>query len=186
MMEFGCKPTTAEWHRICANATERRVKARDPIYNDERIAERVIFVSNGVAASYFIHEDGQVSLTRFFEPGHVATNVACAFTHKHGKDRVFAVSDVEGVEFSSQFVLNEYATSGDAFGRYIRLKIIETLEFEKDLLNCRSLNNSRTRIKFLETRYKSAMKHALKKDVAAFLGITPQAYSRLQKKHLTN
>ena len=186
MIEFGCKPTQAEWHRIRKNATERRFKARDPIYDDLGVSERVFFLSNGVAASYFNHEEGQVSLTRFFEPGHVATNVHCAFTHKYGRDRVLAVSEVVGVEFSSQFVLYEYTSSVGAFGRYIRLKIIEALEFEKDLLNCRSLNNSKTGINFLETRYKSAMKHALKKDVAAFLGITPQAYSRLQKRRLVS
>jgi len=177
-----CKPTRDEWCRILKNVTERSICAREPVYDDVRISDRWFLISSGIAGSYYTHVDGHVTLTRFFEAGHFAGNVTSTWTHDYGTDRLIAITPLKGVEFPHEFLLQEYMT-GQQFGRYIRMKVVETLQFDKDLLVCQSLNNAEARLKFLDTRHTSVLQHALKKDIAAFLGITPQGYSRILKRH---
>ncbi|MEL7313057.1 MAG: hypothetical protein AAFN07_16185 [Pseudomonadota bacterium] len=181
MMDRGCSPTRAEWRRVCEHARERRISSRDPVYNDVEIADRWFLISSGTAGSYYTHENGRVTLTRFFEAGHIAGNVSSTWTQDYGTDRLMAISDLDGVEFSHEFLLNEYLT-GRQFGQYIRMKVVETLQYDKDLLVCQSLNDADALMNFLAARHTSVFEHALKKDIAAFLGITPQAYSRILRR----
>ncbi|MEO1749202.1 MAG: hypothetical protein AAFR27_11410 [Pseudomonadota bacterium] len=180
--QFGCKVTTEEWDRVGEHGVERHVKARTPIYDDVTITDHVFLISSGIAASFFNHQNGHVTLTRFFEQGHIATNVDSMLTGDYGSEEVIAITDVVGLDFPFGFFFHEYSY-GQEFGRFIRLHFIQTLQFDKDLLVCQNLNFPEARLRFLKTHHSSVMEHALKKDIAAFLGITPQAYSRIQRRN---
>ncbi len=178
---FGCAPSPADWRRICDHAFERRFHSRAPIYEASKIADRWIIISSGIASSYYTHFDGRVTLTRFFEPGHIAGNVTSTWTKDYGSDELLAITDVEGVEFPHEFLLQEYMHT-QAFGAFVRLKVVQTLQFDKDLLVCQSLNDPDARLAFLEKQHVAVLQHALKKDIAAFLGVTPQGYSRILRR----
>ena len=181
MESLGCSPSSADWSQVRHHATERRVASRRSIYADSKVADRWIFITSGLAGSQYTHSNGSVTLTRFFEPGNIAGNVTSTWTQDFGSDELLAVSDVEGVEFPHDFLFQEYM-GGKEFGAFIRLKVIETLRFDKDLLVNRSLNNVEARLRFLEERHKSVLELAMKRDIAAFLGITPQGYSRVLRR----
>ncbi|MEL6167281.1 MAG: cyclic nucleotide-binding domain-containing protein [Pseudomonadota bacterium] len=170
-----------ERERVLARCVERQVPARGAIFDSTRVADSWAFVMSGYAASYYFHQDGRTTLTRFFEPGHVAGNVTSVWSRDYGSDELIAISDVVCIEISHDFLLGEFM-SGQMLGVYLRFKVIETLRYDKDLLVCQALNAPEARFDFLLERHPKIFDVALKKDVAAFLGVTPQAYSRFLRR----
>ncbi|MEL6362626.1 MAG: hypothetical protein AAFR21_16230 [Pseudomonadota bacterium] len=185
MDRFGLSTSAPEWSDILRQSNERFVTQRTPIYSDSKIGDRWILITSGLASSNYSHPDGRITLTRFFEPGHLAGNVTSTWGKVYGSDELFAITDVEGLEFPHSY-LSQELLSGKTFGTYVRLKLVETLQFDKDLLVCKSLNEPEVGLKFLEERQASVLQFALKKDIAAFLGITAQAYSRILRRHSTD
>ncbi|MEL6240147.1 MAG: cyclic nucleotide-binding domain-containing protein [Pseudomonadota bacterium] len=179
--QHGVPPTDEEWRGVCDRAVPRQVPRRATILDSGRIGSSWIFVASGYAASYYTHGDGRLTLTRFFEPGQLAGNVTSTWSNDYGSDELTAITDVSYVEIPHDFLLVEYM-QGQTFGAYIRMKVIETLRYDKDLLVCQALNDPAARYRFLEDRHPCLLELALKKDVAAFLGVTPQGYSRFLRR----
>ncbi|MEO1540135.1 MAG: hypothetical protein AAFU59_07120 [Pseudomonadota bacterium] len=177
MVQAGFPPGPDDWDRLTPILSARHVQRRAPIYEKCAIADRFILIFSGIAASFYTHVDGRVSLTRFFDYGQLAANVTSTFTRDYGSDELVAITDVTGVEMPRDFALGEYM-SGDGFGAYLRQKIVSTIQYDKDLLVCQTLNDTDVRYRFLEQRHPGILDVALKKDIAAFLGVTPQGFSR--------
>lgn len=180
----GTAMSSTRWDRVFGNARCRDVGARLPILDSGRIGASWVFIVSGVAASFHTREDGRQTLTRFFEAGALAGNFNSTILSDHDSDELVALTEVSCIEFPHEYLLSEYL-DGQEFGRYLRIKLIETMQHDIDLLICQTLNDTAARYRFLETRHPDILDAVLKKDIASFLGVTPQGYSRFQRRRST-
>jgi len=178
---LGLELPTDERNRILSLCREREVPKRGKIFDSAHVSDAWALITSGFAASYYLHQDGRTTLTRFFQAGNIAGNVNSTWSRDYGSDELIAISDVTLVEFPHELVLEDF-TRGEIFGQYLRAKVIETLRYDKDLLVCQSLSEPRSRLEFLRIQHPSIFGIALKKDIAAFLGVTPQGYSRILRR----
>ena len=181
MARYGVAPEDPDLADLRANTIDRQAPNRSALLNSGDIARTWVFIATGFAASFYTHSDGRQTLTRFFEPGHMAGNVTSAWSQDYGSDELVAIGDVTYVEFPHPYLWGHY-TQGGNIGGYIRAKVIDTLRYDKDLLVCQALNDPHARYAFLRNRHPRLLDIALKKDIAAFLGVTPQGYSRFLRR----
>ncbi len=177
----GIQLTEDEWRLLSDHCVSKTAARRTAILDSVRIGDSWLFIASGYAASYYGHGDGRQTLTRFFAPGNLAGNVTSTWSKDYGSDELVAISDVSYVELPHSVLLEQYL-HGQALGVYIRMKVVETLRYDKDLLVCQALNEPEARYRFLEDRHPEIFEVALKKDIAAFLGVTPQGYSRILRR----
>ncbi|MEL6340030.1 MAG: cyclic nucleotide-binding domain-containing protein [Myxococcota bacterium] len=169
---------TAElWSNLCASFTELTAQSGECIYGQHNVGNRWLFVTHGVVASQQNYEDGTFLISRFFEKGQFCANLTSTWTQDLASDDLVAISDVRGVQLPDTLFRHELI-SGGRFGEYLRLKAMETLCFDKEIIAIKTRSDTETRYRFLEQHYDTVLDNALKKDVAAFLGVTPQGLSR--------
>lgn len=149
----------------------------DVILSSARVADRWLFLTRGIAASEQTTPEGQALIARFFEPGQICTNITSAWSRRPGSDDLIAITDVEGVLIPDPLFREEYLR-GHAFGEYLRLKCMETLLFDKDILCAKTSNDTEVQYRFLEQNYDEVVLRTTQKDLARFIGLTPQGLNR--------
>lgn len=179
--QHGLTLSDQEWRDVCDRSVAKTKASRNIILDSAQIGTSWVFVASGFAASFYAHQDGRLSLTRFFEPGQMAGNVTSTWLKDYGSDELKAITDLVYIELPHAFLLQEYM-QGAAFGAYVRMKVVETLQYDKDLLVSQTINDPDLRFQFLNDHHPGLIDIALKKDIAAFLGVTPQGYSRLLRR----
>lgn len=168
------------WAAIRAQLSEARYKAKEVIFRQQDVANLWFFVSKGVAASEQLSPDGDVSIARFFEAGQFCANLTSTWRKELCNDDLIAITEVEGVMAPDALFRSEYL--GDSgFSIYLRLKTIETLLFDKSLICAKTSMDTEIRYRFLEDHYSAVIANTSQKDIARFLGITPQGMSRFLK-----
>ncbi|MEO0919060.1 MAG: hypothetical protein AAFY31_19125 [Pseudomonadota bacterium] len=182
--QYGVPLTRDELGTLRESVVAHDAPNRFKLLDSRQISKSWVFIASGFAASYYTHQDGRQTLTRFFQPGHLAGNVSSTWSQDYGSDELIAIGDVAYAELPHEYLVEQYMHGG-GFGRYIRLKVIDTLRYDKDLLVCQALNDPNARYAFLCDRHPELLNIALKKDVAAFLGVTPQGYSRFLRRKAT-
>lgn len=168
------------WSSLRVSFTEVTARAGEYIYEQHDIGDRWLFVTHGVVASQQNHEDGSFFISRFFETGQFCTNLTSTWTQDLAGDNLIAISDVRGVQLPDPLFRNELIRGG-RFGEYLRIKAMETLCFDKEIIAVKTCADTETRYRFLEQHYDTVLDNARKKDLAAFIGVTPQGLSRFLK-----
>ena len=166
-----------EWDAIRKQLYEVVFSAKEFILSQKSIADRWFFVSNGVVASEQVSSEGHASIARFFEGGQFCTNLTSVWSGRIASDDLIAITDVEGVFVSDSVFKALYLGSG-AFSLYLREKAMETLLFDKDIICAKTSIDTEVRYRFLEERHTCVVDQTPQKDIARFLGITPQGLSR--------
>lgn len=179
--QHGLTLSDREWRDLRDRSVAKRRESRSIVLDSADIGASWIFVASGVAASFHAHQDGRLALTRFFGPGQMAGNVTSTWLQDYGSDELKAITDLVFVELPHEFLLHHYM-QGAAFGAYVRMKVVETLQYDKDLLVSQTINDPELRFQFLNDHHPGLIDVALKKDIAAFLGVTPQGYSRFLRR----
>lgn len=173
--------SVAVWSSIRQLLSEINVAMGDCIYEQNSIGDRWLFLTDGIVASRQTDLDGNLLIARFFEPGHFCANLTSTWDKDYAGDELVAISDVAGIEVPDHIFRYEYL-SGGAFGLYLRIKAMETLCFDKELVCIKTHSNTEARYSFLEQHQPSVIERVQQKDIAAFLGVTPQGLSRFLKK----
>lgn len=145
------------------------------------IAERWLFVCSGIAASRQTHTDGEVTIARFFEQGQLCANLTSAWTQQFAADDLIAMTDLSAVVIPDTLFRAEFLEGGP-LGRYFRLKAMETLCFDKEVVSAKTRSDTAVRYRFLENHHEEVLDRVRQRDIAAFLGITPQGLSRFKRK----
>ena len=169
------------WGPIRRQLVDLKVKSGDCIYGQHAIGDRWLFLASGIAASRQTLLDGSSSIARFFECGQFCANLTSTWTRDYAADDLIAITDVLGVELPDRLLRTEYIQGGP-FGEYLRFKVMETLCFDKEIICVKTSANTEARYSFLERHHKAVVGNARQKDIAAFLGVTPQGLSRFLKK----
>ncbi|MEL7023050.1 MAG: cyclic nucleotide-binding domain-containing protein [Pseudomonadota bacterium] len=176
----GVALSDGQWSSLCDQAQVVRFQ-RDAVLDQATdIAERWLFICDGVVASRQTHSDGETTIARFFEPGQICANLTSAWKQIYAADDLIAMTEVKAVDIPDPLFRHELL-DGDALGRYFRLKAMETLCFDKEVLSAKTRFDTEIRFQFLEQHYTSVLESLRQRDIAAFLGITPQGLSRFKR-----
>jgi len=181
----GVELDSRAWSSLCQSFTETRTDAGDCIYTQNHIGNHWLFLTEGVAASRQSNIDGSLSIARFFETGDFCANLTSTWKKDYSSDDLVALTDVAGVEIPDRVFRHEFL-NGDAFGLFLRLKLMATLCFDKEVICIKTNASTEARYAFLEQQHRNVVKRVQQKDIAAFLGITPQGLSRFLKKRSGN
>lgn len=170
-----------EWDHIRQRCKFVKIPAGDKIQNQARVADSWIFLSDGVAASEQTWLDGTSTIARFFEPGNICANVTSAWTQDFASDDLVALTDVTGVTIPDEIFRREYLEGG-FFGTYLRFKLMDAHLFAKELICAKTSGQIETRYQFLEKYHQNVIGSVRQKDIARFLGVTPQGLSRFLRR----
>lgn len=170
----------AQWEGFADECIPTQYAKKDTIFDTDVVSNYMLFVTNGVSACQFAHPNGQLIIDRFFETGDFCTTVRSAWRTEPSDDQIFAVTPVEGVLIPMKRWRDEYLRGG-AIGEYIRIKIFQTLLFDADVIRVKSLNRTSESYTFLQEQQPGVLQSVAQKDIAQFLGITPEGLSRFLK-----
>ncbi|MEM9261998.1 MAG: cyclic nucleotide-binding domain-containing protein [Pseudomonadota bacterium] len=151
--------------------------AGDRILTQAKIADRIFFVLEGVAGSEQTWDNGKSTIARFFQPVDLCTNVTSAWTGQIGSDELVAISDVTTLSIPMNFFVQEYLY-GSSFGLYLRKRVLNNQLFSKELICAKTSGQTEERYHFLEKYQPAVLDLVPQKDVARFLGLTAQGFSR--------
>ncbi len=171
-----------EWEDFADKATRLTVKKNRVIFPQQEICRKIIFLVEGVTASECVVDD-RSTITRFFLPGNFCTNIVSAFTSQPGPDKVFSITAVDALCFSVDRFM-KYFHGNSAISRYIREKFLQTIIEDKRIFSSKTLLTSDGLDKFLREIFPEIIRQVPGKYIAKFMGITPEAYSRLLKRRL--
>ncbi|MEM6300594.1 MAG: hypothetical protein AAF749_02565 [Pseudomonadota bacterium] len=104
-----------------------------------------------------------------------------AWNQHYAADDLLAMTDLWVVAIPNGFFRSELL-DGELTGRYLRLKSMETLCFDKELIAVKTRIDTESRYRFLEQFYDGVLDRVRQRDIAAFLGITPQGLSRFKRR----
>ncbi len=166
-----------EWSAVKANIREMHWYAGESIYGQHMIGDRWLFVAKGIVASEQSHPDGSHSIARFFERGQFCGNLTSTWMKEFATDDLMAITDVAGIEVPDQVFREDYLHGGP-LGEYLRHKLMETLCFDKEIMVAKTIGLTEIRYRALEDLYEQVIGLTRKKEIASFLGITPQGLSR--------
>ena len=165
------------WDGFARRIAAATFAKKDVVFGAGAIADSVLFVADGVAASEQVLEDGASSIARFFEPPQMAANVTSLVRREPAHDALIAMTPVAGVVIPYALFAQEYF-DGDQIGRYLRAKTLETLLFDKEVICAKTQTSTEARYRFLLEHHTDVVARTPDKDIARFLGITPQGLSR--------
>ncbi|MEO0912744.1 MAG: cyclic nucleotide-binding domain-containing protein, partial [Pseudomonadota bacterium] len=174
--ENGIHAPTGAWQHLTKQLTEIRAPAGTCIYGQHTIGDRWLFISSGIVASQQSHTDGSASIARFFERGQIGANLTSTWTRDYAPDDLIALTDMSGVEIPDA-TFREVYLKGGWFGEYLRIKAMQTLCFDKEIIAVKTRADTDMRYSFLE-QHSGVIGKVRQKDIAAFIGVTPQGLSR--------
>ncbi|MEO0326956.1 MAG: hypothetical protein AAF217_00020 [Pseudomonadota bacterium] len=181
----GVTISEAEWRSLCKDFSCCAYPQGDVIIDQARVADRWLFLTKGIAASEQTTTDGDALIARFFEKGHFCSNLTSAWGRQIASDELIAITNIEGVILPNALFREQYLR-GNAFGEYLRMKTMEALMFDKEILCAKTSNDTELQFSFLEYSHSDVVQKTAQKDLARFIGITPQGLSRFLKNRRSN
>ena len=181
IQRLGVTVDLQQWDQIRQRCRLLHIPSGDKIQNQARVADSWFFLSAGIAASEQTWLDGAPRIARFFEPGDICANLTSAWTRDIGSDDLVAVTDVAGIAIPNTVFRREYLEGG-FFGIYLRHKLMDAHLFAKELICAKTSGETETRYRFLEEYHRNVIGSVPQKDIARFLGVTPQGLSRFLRR----
>ncbi|MEM8615029.1 MAG: hypothetical protein AAGF93_23695 [Cyanobacteria bacterium P01_H01_bin.105] len=180
---YGLHIQEDEWTCIKKITSEFAFVKKSVIFSQAFVCDKIFFITEGIAASEQTLAEGVSPIARFFSRGQFCSNITSALTQAYANDTLIAITDIKGISMPMEFFLNEYHT-GNKFGEYLRKKILETLLFDKEIMCAKTVLNTEYRYRFLEECQPEVIQLVPDKDIARFMGVTPQGLCRFLKKRL--
>lgn len=172
--------TEEEWMMMQNVLTRRFIKKGEYLLREGEICNHVTFINKGFVRIYNIIQDEDLTINFAFD-GNFTTDFASLIPRKPSTDYIVAMEDLEilQLEYTDMQALYESAMVWQKFGRLItEYVLLFVVERNKALL-----------FKSPEERYLKLMKERPKvmanvplKYIASYLGITPEALSRIRKR----
>lgn len=170
----------AEWRRFANQATGLSVKRNRVILRQTDICKDVLYIVKGIAASEYV-VDGKAVISRFFQPGDICTNVISAVAARPDCDNMISLTTLQAISIPLDIWL-EYYHEPSVIGRFIREKVLKIIVEDKTIVSSKTLLSSEELDRFIREAYPEIIRLVPSKYIAQFMGITPEAYSRLLKR----
>ncbi len=173
-------PQDFEWRGLLENAEVRTYKKNEVILKPHLRFIEVLFVAEGILASEFTMKDKTV-IGRFFTPGNLCTNFDSLLNQTVSQYQVVSMTSCKVIAISAaQFM--EYYYNGNSVGRILRKIVLEIITEDIWMTNVKLMYQKPEMIAFMQQHYPEIVRDVPYKYVALFLGITPEAYSRILRK----
>ncbi|MCP1253719.1 cyclic nucleotide-binding domain-containing protein [Elizabethkingia sp. S0634] len=173
-------PQDKEWRGLLENAEVRTYKKNEVILKQHLRFTDVLFVVEGILASEFTMRDKTV-IGRFFTPGNLCTNFDSLLNQTVSQYQVVSMTSCRVIAISAaQFM--EYYYNGSSVGKVLRKIVLEIITEDIWITNIKLMYQKPEMIAFMQQHYPEVVRDVPYKYVALFLGITPEAYSRILKK----
>lgn len=175
------KPITAEDQELIASYFERTVfKEGDTLFKGGKTCQELFFVCNGVLRILAINEKG-VEVTHFF----VKENQLCTILHSFNNqvpanESIEAACDTEVLRITKARLSDLYRKVSylkELIDQIMQQRLLDKIQMRNAYLG----EDSAGRYKlFIMQQSDIALRVSLK-DIASYLGITPQSLSRIRK-----
>lgn len=182
LIRFSGGLSDSEWGAFRGALHPMDCAAGQVIFGRQRRQLAWVFLTRGIAAAEQPETGGELSISRFFEPGQFCTNVTALSQPEETGEIVMAITAVSGVVMSDQFFQAHYR-SNDILGAYLREKIMEAVLFDRELLRVKTSMNVDTRYQFLASRSIDILHRAPVVDLARFVGISPKSMQTYMQTH---
>ncbi|MEM8962125.1 MAG: Crp/Fnr family transcriptional regulator [Acidobacteriota bacterium] len=179
---LGIDPDRVGWDVITPQLTEVSYKKKTTLFQRGAICNTVLFITDGIVAVERLMQDGQAPINRFFVATDICNDIVSAWRNEPSTDELFAVTDVSGLLIPYPFLLNQFLRSGDVFGEYLRIKVMESVLTDIEIMARKTVSDTELNYQFLEERFPEVTAHALQRQIASYLGLTPEGLSRFLRK----
>ncbi|GHN01012.1 cAMP-binding protein [Cytophagales bacterium WSM2-2] len=160
----------------------KSLKAGEFLVREGDICKHESFVTRGCLKSYYEDDDGVEHILDFLIEEWWADDLYSFFTQTPSKSNVKAIEDSEVLQISKTDLEKLYQQV-PKFERFFRLLFQNAYITQRDQINqILSAPAEERYIQFLK-RKPYALKRFPQKDIASYLGVTPQFFSTLKKKH---
>lgn len=146
-------------------------------------ADRIFFIGNGLIKRYFICHDGRQFITSLDSENQIVSDFVSLIEDQPSKIYIEAMEDCEVLAscFGISNLLFEHSKIWEEIGRKItELRYVEKCKKEYDHLHYDTID----RYNLFKKEKPDIFKRITQKDVAAYLGVTPESLSRVIKKIL--
>jgi len=179
-----CDPLSEqEWSEFQSRLTPITFKKGEDVFPVSEVCKKVLFIVKGILASEFQAKE-ELVITRFFKKKDLCSNIVSLLNEELSNDRVFAISNVEGVLIPYE-LLTKYYMHSDTLGLYFRKRLLETLLADKHFMSMKTISGVQPKLTFLQENYPEVILDAPWKYIANFMGVTPAWLSRTLKKRET-
>ncbi|MEO0911885.1 MAG: cyclic nucleotide-binding domain-containing protein [Pseudomonadota bacterium] len=179
--QFGISFRQGEWESLVQRLSVLSVSRGEIIEKQVHVARQWFFIDDGIAASEQTWTHGGTTIVRFFERGDFCANMTSVWTQDIAADELFAITDVSCIVVPNEVFTDAYLNGG-SFGLYLRHKVMAAHLYAKELTSAKTAGDTETRYQFLESLHPEVVARAPQKEVARFLGLTPQSLSRFLRR----
>ncbi len=176
----GVRVPSADWRAFADQCEEVSYRKREEVFTGVTRRDSLLFVAEGICAGQFLLPEGQIVVSRFFEPTDVCAILEFAHLGQTNENSVVAVSPVKGVLIPLDLWKQEQF-HGQVLGLYMRYKMFRQHMFEIDILHVKSVNRLAVSYEFLKERHPQVLEVAPQTLIAQFCGVTPEGFSRFLK-----
>ncbi len=169
-----------DWLSFESGLTPVSYKKGEDVFPVSEVCKKVLFINEGILASEF-HTDGECTINRFFRSKDLCSNIVSLFTGQLACDRLFAITDVQGILIPYELLMENYLYS-NTLGIYFRRRVLETLLADKHFMSIKTISGVRPKLAFLQENYPEVILRSPWKYIANFMGVTPSWLSRILKK----
>lgn len=160
---------------------QRSLKKGDFLIHEGDVCKYETFVTKGCMKSYYEDDNGFEHVQDFLVEGWWADDLYSFFTQTPSKSTIEAIEDTEVLQISKQDLELVYERI-PKFERFFRLLFQHAYIAQREQINMMLSAPAKERYELFLTKKPYAEKRFPQKDIASYLGVTPQFLSTLKKK----
>lgn len=173
--------TSEEEQQLIAVLSFKKIKKKQFLFQEGDISRQAIFVTSGCLRSYSIDKNGFEHILQFAPPGWWISDMRSIINQEPGTLYIDAVDDSEVILVQKTDLDKLYATI-PKLERFFRILAENSLAtYQHRLIDNLSLSAAERYGNFCK-RYPSLIENLPQKQVAAYIGVTPEFLSKMLNK----
>ncbi|MFP3595079.1 Crp/Fnr family transcriptional regulator [Chryseobacterium sp. SIMBA_029] len=172
-------PQDEEWNSLLRNSCLKSFKKNEVILKSNFRYSDVLFVSEGILASEFTADEKTV-IGRFFQSGNLCTNFDSLLHQTASRYQIVSITSCTVISIAASDFM-EYYHNGISLGKILRNRVLEIIAEDILITDVKLLYGKNEMSEFIRSHYSDIAQKVPYKYIAQFLGITPEAYSRILK-----
>jgi CRP-like cAMP-binding protein len=175
-------PLTDEEFPTCASMLlPKRLRKGAYLVQEGEVSKYMAFVTSGCLRSYGVDKEGKEHIVQFGLEGWWISDLYSFLTGKPGRQYIDALEDSDVLLIDS-VTYEKLCTTVPAFERYFRILLQNNyIATHRRVLSSISLSAEEQYLQMLE-EYPTVVQRVAQRHIASYLGITPEALSRIRNR----